>query len=115
MSRDPHPFENAGSDHPGWDRKHFTHRDRDWSLLVINTLQADCSGELKSMVSDRGSRNLPEYAYWPSHHHLAVNCRLTVDAAVEIIDRAYAAFWAGRGVGDRAARHEIRKALGINA
>lgn len=114
MARDPHPFIDMGSDHPGWDRKHFDHLGRTWSLLVINTLKSDCSGELKSMLSEATTSrsNSPAVSFWPTHMSMTVPCRLTVDAAVSIIDRVSMAHEAGKSAGDVEARRDIRRALG---
>lgn len=119
MNVEPHPFQQIPSDHAGWDRKHFEYRNRQWSLLVINTLKADCTGELVSSISELAQPpwSSPQQSrdsnYWDELMIMAVPCRLTVDAAIILIDIVSNTFDRGQRYGDSQARSEIRKALGV--
>jgi len=109
----PHPFEQMPTDHVGWNRKHFEYAGHNYSLLVIDTLKADLTGKMSSMISmlDSGVMKGP----WKSHHHLTVPCRLTVDAAVRIIDQMSHVYRDGTWEGAEEARAAVRKAIGAAA
>ncbi len=104
--RNPHPFEQYPSEHVGWDRKHFDYAQRTWSLLVINR-----EDEQSSMISEvRGRSNAMP---WPQYHHMNIDGLLTVDGAVAILSRVFAAYDDGALEGIKEARAGMRRTLGL--
>jgi hypothetical protein len=105
MAKLNHPYVEHDPPHNGWHVYTFETEGLSWRLTTINNGREPAH----SLISNDG----PNVGPWPDYNILSLDGVLSVDACVAFIERAFAMFNKGHGLGYAKRGADVRAALGI--